>query len=234
MPVAATIESVVERFTDRFYGKYRGTVSDNQDPLKRGRLQATVPEVLDTTPTGWALPCAPYVGPGNGLFLVPPVGAPVWIEFEAGDVSRPIWTGGWWGSGDVPNDASGSPSQTTTKILRSEQGLLLELDDAAQKITLGDANGTNLLTIDVNAGNLEIKSATKSISEAPQILHGENAAHPHVFGDNLSTYLNQLVSMFNAHMHPGEVAIVPVTPAPPVPTFPPPDPSLLSTKVMVE
>lgn len=29
----------------RFYGKYRGTVIDNQDPLKTGRIRAQVPEV---------------------------------------------------------------------------------------------------------------------------------------------------------------------------------------------
>jgi hypothetical protein len=54
-----------------------------------------------------------------------------------------------------------------------------------------------------------------------------------VFGDNLLQYLNQLVTMFNTHLHPGELAagVLPVTPAPPVPPFPPATPSLLSMKV---
>jgi hypothetical protein len=168
--------------------------------------------------------------------MIPPKGAPVWIEFEAGDVSRPIWTGGWWGTGDVPNDASGSPAPTTSKVLRSEQGMLLVFDDSSQTVTLGDANGNNVLTIQVQSGQLEIKSANKTVSEAQQIFHGENASHPHVFGDQLLTYLNQLVNLFNSHMHPGELALgfMPVTPTPPVPPFTPADPSLLSQKVMLE
>ncbi|MFI5076660.1 MAG: hypothetical protein ACHQRO_04920, partial [Vicinamibacteria bacterium] len=68
------------------------------------------------------------------------------------------------------------------------------------------------------------------------IQHGQGAFHPAVFGDQLLTYLNQLVAMFNAHVHPGELAggFIPVTPAPPVPFFPPATPSLISTKVVVE
>ena len=47
--------------------------------------------------------------------------------------------------------------------------------------------------------------ATRVVLEAPLIKHGAGAAHPAVFGDELLAYLNQLVSMFNAHVHPGEL-----------------------------
>jgi len=86
----------LERHADRFYGKYRGIVLNNIDPLQIGRLQAMVPEVLGEIPSGWALPCAPYAGTGSGFYAIPPIGAGVWVEFEAGDTSRPIWTGAWW------------------------------------------------------------------------------------------------------------------------------------------
>jgi hypothetical protein len=99
-------------------------------------------------------------------------------------------------------------------------------------ITVSDGGGSNLLEIQVQAGQITLKSATKIIVEAPQIELVANAAHPIVFGDNLVQYLNQLVSMFNSHLHPGQSSPVgPVTPAPPVPTFPSATPSLLSTKV---
>jgi hypothetical protein len=72
--------------------------------------------------------------------------------------------------------------------------------------------------------------------EAPFILHGQSAAHPAVLGDDLLAYLNQLVMLFNSHTHPGEmvVGVVPVTPALPMPQFPPASPSLLSVKNLVE
>src|SRR5712675_2935021 len=90
------------------YGKYRGTVTDNQDPKNLGRVKAKVPEVLGEVETGWALPAFPYSGDGEGSYSVPPAGAGVWIEFEAGEVSKPIWTGAWFGDNQVPKDNSGT------------------------------------------------------------------------------------------------------------------------------
>src|SRR3954451_14938145 len=90
------------------FGKFRGTVSDNQDPRHQGRLKVQVPEVLGTVDSGWALPCVPYAGDKSGVHTVPSVGAGVWVEFEAGDVSRPIWVGCWWGSDKVPEDEDGT------------------------------------------------------------------------------------------------------------------------------
>jgi hypothetical protein len=233
----ATTLDAADRRTDRFYGKYRGLVAINVDPLSLGRLKAMVPEVLGEIPSSWALPCAPYAGTGAGFFAVPPIGAGVWIEFEAGDVSRPVWTGCWWATGEVPMDEKGIPAQApTTKIFRTELGLLMAYDDLAQTITISDALGLNLMTVKVLEGTVLIKSAVRVVLEAPLIQHGQGAFHPAVFGDQLLTYLNQLVAMFNAHVHPGELAggFIPVTPAPPVPFFPPATPSLISTKVVVE
>lgn len=233
----ATTLDAADRRTDRFYGKYRGLVAINVDPLSLGRLKAMVPEVLGEIPSSWALPCAPYAGTGAGFFAVPPIGAGVWIEFEAGDVSRPIWTGAWWATGEVPMDEKGIPAQApTTKIFRTEFGLLMAYDDLAQTITISDALGLNLMTVKVLEGTILIKSAVRVVLEAPLIQHGQGAFHPAVFGDQLLTYLNQLVAMFNSHVHPGELAggFIPVTPAPPVPFFPPATPSLISTKVVVE
>lgn len=222
----------LERDADRFYGKYRGIVAYNQDPLQIGRLQAFVPEVLQDVTSGWALPCAPYAGTGSGFYAVPPFGAGVWIEFEAGDTSRPIWSGAWWATAEVPMDQKSTPSTPTRKILRSDFGLIVALDDAAQTITLSDALGVNLMTVKVTEGTIEIRSAVRIVLEAPLIQHGQGASHPAVFGDELLRYLNQLVAMFNSHVHPGETVggFMPVTPAPPVPPFPPATPSLISTK----
>lgn len=216
-----------------FYGKYRGIVTDNNDPLQLGRVKAHVPEVLANVDSGWALPCAPYAGNGSGQFTIPEPGTGVWIEFEAGDPSRPIWSGCWWGDGQVPADNGGQSGAPTLKIIRSEQGLMVTMDDAGQMITVSDENGRNLLEIQVQSGKITIKGAVKAVVEAPQIELVENATHPVVFGDQLMTYLTNIVTMFNAHMHPGEMAggFLPVTPVPPVPSMQPPTPDLLSTKV---
>jgi hypothetical protein len=222
---------------DRVLGKYRGIVLTNLDPLSLGRLQANVPEVLGEVPTGWATPCAPYAGPTAGFFSVPPVGAGVWIEFEAGDVSRPIWSGCYWGTGEPPMAPPGSPSVPTTKIWRSDFGLSVVLDDTQQTITVSDATAANQVVISVPTGTVTVKGLARVVLESPLIREGSQfAPHPAVFGDQLLSYLAQLVTIFNAHLHPGELAggFLPVTPAPPVLPMPPPSPSLLSRKVALE
>ncbi len=226
-----------DQVRDRVFGKFAGTVMNNLDPSGLGRLQAFVPEVLGEVPTGWAKPCVPYAGPTSGFFSTPPIGAGVWLEFEAGDVSRPIWTGCYWGAGELPMKPPGSPSQPTTKIWRSELGLSAVLDDAAQTITLTDSVGVNLMEISVPSATVTIKSAARVVVDSAIIQQGSSgAAHPAVLGDNLLKYLTQLVTLFNFHMHPGELAagILPVTPMLPVAQMPLPDPSLLSVKVLLD
>jgi type VI secretion system (T6SS) baseplate-like injector VgrG len=216
----------------QFYGKYRGIVIDDQDPLQRGRIRADVPAVLHGVPSGWALPCVPYAGPGCGLHAIPPPGAGVWIEFEGGDPDYPVWTGGWWGDGQVPADHRGTQATPPVKILRSDQGLIVALDDDGPTITVSDADGSNLLTIEAGGGTVRIEAAAKVVVEAPQVELVADASHPVAFGDVLSQYLGQVVSAFNAHLHVGQTAAGgPVSPAPPVTPLPPPDPGMLSTKV---
>ena len=126
------------------------------------------------------------------------------------------------GSGQLPKDETGSATTPSRKIIRTEEGLLLSLDDGGKTITLSDSNGSNLIKIETQPGQIKIQATAKVVVEAPQIELVQNATHPLVFGDNLLTYLNQLVAMFNSHVHPGQLAVgvLPVTPAPPVPPSP--------------
>ncbi len=226
------VVELAEQTRTRFYGKYRGVVSDVNDPENMGRLRARVPEVLGNLESPWALPCAPYSGNGLGVYTVPPAGAGVWIEFEAGDPSRPIWTGCWWGKGQLPKNEEGTEATPAIKIIRTERGTMLTMDDDNHVISLSDENGNNIVKIEVTSGKITVKGSIKAVVEAPQIELVENATHPVVFGDELLNYLNQLVQLYQAHTHPGETVIgIPVTPAPPVPPFPPPTPILISQKV---
>lgn len=214
-----------------FYGKYRGVVTDNDDPFGRGRLRARVPSVLADVETGWALPCSPYTGAGSGFYTMPPAGAGVWIEFEGGDVDRPIWSGGWWGDDQLPSHVGGSTTPQQ-KVWRSEQGLVVTLDDAERTISVSDPDGTNLIRIEVSHGEVRVQAASKVVVEAPLIELVEGGSHPVAFGDSLLQYLDNLVQLFNTHLHPGETCVgIPVTPAVPAPPFPTASPSLLSTRV---
>lgn len=231
------IERLVAELADqvqrRFYGKYRGLVRDNQDPRGMGRIRADVPEVLEDQVSPWALPCAPFAGDGLGQHTIPPVDAAVWIEFEAGDPSRPIWTGCWWGDGQVPKNNQNSAATPPLKIIRTESGLMVSMDDDGQVIDVSDEDGSNLLKIEVQRGQILIKGATKAVVEAPKIELVQDSTHPVVFGDELMSYLSNLVTMLQTHTHPGELAagFIPVTPMVPGTAFPVPTPSLISKRV---
>jgi Type VI secretion system/phage-baseplate injector OB domain len=234
MSIEQSIASVLERQTDRFYGKYRGLVLINVDPQNQGRLKAVVPEVLGTMPSNWCLPCTPYAGTLAGFFNIPMIGSGVWIEFEAGDVNRPVWTGCWWGTAQVPINELGQPAPFTSKVWRTDAGLQISMNDAAQSITFKDMASLNSMSMEL--GLVQVQGKVLMVLDAPLIMHGQDAVHPAVLGDQLLLYLNQMVLMFNTHTHPGELAagILPVTPAPPLPPMPPATPNLISIKNLVE
>ena len=82
----------------KYYGKYRGVVLNNVDPMQMGRLMVQVPDVAGLAPSSWAMPCVPIAGIQNGMVALPIIGSGVWVEFEQGDPDYPIWTGCFWGT----------------------------------------------------------------------------------------------------------------------------------------
>jgi hypothetical protein len=110
----------------------------------------------------------------------------------------------------------------------------IEINSGSSNIKLTDQNGSNLVNIQVDQGQVTVQAQTKVTVDATQIELVQGASHPLVFGDQLLQYLNQLGQMYATHIHPGEVAagIFPVVPTPPAPPFPPATPDLLSMKVM--
>jgi hypothetical protein len=82
----------------RFWGKYPGVVMTPIDPEMRCRLLVSVPDVWGPNVSSWALPCLPYAGLSIGMYIVPPIGANVWVEFLHGNPDVPIWSGFWFGS----------------------------------------------------------------------------------------------------------------------------------------
>lgn len=120
-----------------YFGKYRGVVTDNRDPTQRGRLKVRVPAVLDEAEV-WAMPCVPYAGDGVGLYTLPEPDTGVWVEFEGGDPSYPIWSGFFWGDGELPDDAD-----PAIKVLKTER-LTLRIDDTADELVIEASSGSKI------------------------------------------------------------------------------------------
>jgi uncharacterized protein involved in type VI secretion and phage assembly len=135
----------------KYFGKYRGTVTQNVDPEQRGRIQATVPDVSNVVPGSWALPCVPVAGNNMGTYLVPQVGAAVWIEYEQGDPDYPIWTGGFWSEGEVPELALAGDPASPSIVLQTGQQNSITLSDVpgpSGGIMLKSAGGASIVVND--------------------------------------------------------------------------------------
>jgi uncharacterized protein involved in type VI secretion and phage assembly len=164
-----------------FYGKYRGTVLNNIDPMQMGRIQATVPDVSNILPGSWALPCLPLAGIQNGIFAVPAIGAGVWIEFEQGNPDYPIWSGCFFGSaagvpalslatppplqsivlqtvGQNTLMISDLPGPTGGILLKTTAGAMIAINDVG--ITISNGQGATIVlagpSVTVNEGALAV------------------------------------------------------------------------------
>jgi uncharacterized protein involved in type VI secretion and phage assembly len=163
------------------YGKFRGTVINNVDPMQIGRIQAMVPDLAGFIPGTWAMPCLPMAGINTGVFTVPMIGSGVWIEFERGDQDYPVWVGGYWGSAAevpvlahaVPPGVSGITIQTTLKngivvsdvpgptggiLIQTTTGAMISVSDVGIIISNGKGAIINMTgpSVDVNLGALTV------------------------------------------------------------------------------
>ena len=158
-----TVERLVERAASSYFGKYRGIVTDVNDPGNQCRIRATVPAVMGEQECGWAMPAAPFAGDGHGFVMLPKVGSGVWIEFEAGRIDNPIWSGAWWASGERPD-----PQGETIRVLVSEKGHKLIMDDDANEVTLVHGGGPEIkmtaTEIVLTCGACEITISNDDIS----------------------------------------------------------------------
>ncbi len=152
------LEDLLDRLRNRFYGKYRGIVSDVD--ATTCRIKAKVPAVLGDTDSGWCMPCVPYAGPQVGIAFLPEVGSGVWVEFEGGDVSYPVWVGCYWRDGEVPSDVDAA-----VKVIVTKAPTELKFDDDQGSLTITDPNG-NTVTLDSSGITLTRGSETVAISDS--------------------------------------------------------------------
>ncbi len=141
----------------RIYGKHRGKVVENIDPLFLGRLMVEVP-AFPGLHLNWALPCAPYAGPQVGFYTIPPIGADVWVEFEGGNPNAPIWAGCFWSEGQLPLEA---PPEM--KVFKTESITMI----------LNDMPGDGGFTLEVGPPAVEVPMVMTFNAQGVQILVGE-------------------------------------------------------------
>ena len=164
-----------------FFGKYRGKVTGNKDPLHLARLLVEVPAILGDRQDSWAMPATPYAGKDIGFFTIPPVGTNIWVEFEGGDPDYPIWAGCFWGEDELPQNAKvEEPDKVqvfratgitlTWSNLGNNKGVTLEVESPVVERKLKmvfNADGIELnnkdeTTIKIKADEIELKNKNNS------------------------------------------------------------------------
>jgi uncharacterized protein involved in type VI secretion and phage assembly len=131
------IGQLIDWVRNRYFGKYRGIVTDNDDRTKRGRIAVKVPAVVEDLEV-WAMPCVPYAGKEVGFYSLPEPGTGVWVEFEGGDPSYPIWTGCFWADGELPD-----VSDANVKIWKTGS-LTLRMDDSRDEVLVENKSGSKI------------------------------------------------------------------------------------------
>jgi uncharacterized protein involved in type VI secretion and phage assembly len=136
----------------KFYGKYRGVVLNNIDPLQSGRLMVQVPDVTGLAPSSWAMPCVPVAGVQNGMYALPMIGSGVWIEYEQGNPDQPVWVGCFWGSAaEVPAMARLTPPAVNSITLQTplQNGITIsDMPGPTGGIMLKSTTGATLIVND--------------------------------------------------------------------------------------
>lgn len=169
-----------------YYSVYKGIVTDNADPQDQGRIKVRLPELGRDDPLElFAYPISPFAGPGFGIFFPPEVDARVWVMFEGGNPTLPLYLGGWWsnpskapGGSQVPVDASPNGQAPVVREIRTKGGHRVIFDDGGPSpgITIQTANGCIVQLDDTGLGIKIIASQEVTIQTASATIEATQAS----------------------------------------------------------
>lgn len=129
-----------------YHGMYRGVVCDVDDPERRGRIKVQCPAVLGNYLSAWCEPCIPYATDYAGDYYVPPVGEGIWVQFENGDVDKPIWNGGWYREDSSPLPQSADPEDYRFVIFKDT---VMRMGEREFVFELRNGEQSCVVTVDV-------------------------------------------------------------------------------------
>lgn len=155
---------LVEWRHEHAFGKYRGTVDSVGEGDNLGFISVKVPELFGANHVvDRVRPCSPFAGSKHGLVAIPEPGDGVWVEFEGGKVSLPIWTGFWWADGEIPE-----PKGKLVRSFITTKGHKLLLDDDADEVKVLHSEGAELTMtgsdITIKIGDSSIKLTSSGIT----------------------------------------------------------------------
>lgn len=173
--------------------KHWGIVIDNQDPEARGRLIVQCDTIAEGDVLEWVEPSFHFVDSDKdtsaGAFWVPNPGAIVEVEIEAEDDSEgldldPRWKCCLYSEGQVPEEFQ--DNYPNRRGWKTRAGHLFYFDDTEDSLTFYYEHPTGTTITVNNDGHIHI---------------GLDATEHMVHGDILETFLNDLKSWLDGHVH---------------------------------
>lgn len=162
-----------------FYSKYRGFVYDNNDPKGFGRIKLSVPEIFgDAVLDYWAWPANNFAGNGYGSQCLPQTNDIIWVEFEKGNPRKPIWSHGYFGTDEKPEELK----NVKNYWFKTPGGNLIELDDDTEVIRITHKSGR---VIEMNGDNISLGSK-------------DHSAEPAALADTLKGKLETLIDILKS------------------------------------
>lgn len=203
---------------DKHYGNYRAEVVDNLDELESGRVKVRVFDIhdeLEEDQLPWAIYSDPFMGgaaDSGGLF-VPDIGNHIWVFFENGDVTQPVYFAGAPAKPHLPKEKStGYPK---TKVFKTQAGFVFEIDDSEgeTRLRIKQPSGNELNcdhegnVDDTIQGNLviNVESGHVIINSDDIRLGDESDLESAVLGEKLAEWSQQLTTWLNSHQHQGNL-----------------------------
>ena len=191
----------------KWLGKYRAIVMDNNDPERRGRIRVQCPTVLGNYLSSWCEPCIPYATDYAGDYYVPPVNEAIWVEFEEGDVDKPIWGGGWYKVDSSPLTKDSNPTDYRyitfkNSVLRmGEKEFIFELRDSDRSYTVTIDTSTWLgLNYIGSKSEQELNDLELIVANKTYLLETFPSEVKSEF-DNVKTQITDIANNFNSFVN---------------------------------
>lgn len=181
---------------------YRGTVEDNNDPSKYGRVRVRVHGIHDDTSANVSTSNLPWaeVSGGTDFGLVNGVGVSsilrintmVWVFFTNNDYNFPVVFAVVKGSTDINNISA--TSYTNIATIKTASGHIIELNDTSgsEKIEIKHTSGSNIVfnpdgSITINSVNNITHNITGNITHnvSGNVVHNISGNYDVVAGGNL-------------------------------------------------
>ena len=160
------------------YGFYWGKVVNNKDSEKLGRVQVTVPAVVDTPVWAW-----PVGQPGSGLeghgtYMIPRLHSTVLVGFINGDIDEMFYMSG-------PHRSNGTPTAVSAEdVSSSDAPNIRAIETETFEIIIKDTADEKKLIIRskffASGGEIEIDAVDKTIAiraETGLVLEAEGAVN---------------------------------------------------------